>query len=58
LFAPFHLQGTLIDKARIDAQRVVDKSLLAAIKAAPGTRAYLARLFRLSTGDFPHAMRF
>jgi len=51
-------KGTLLPHERILAQRAVDKALLATIKATPGVRSYLARLFTLSSGDFPHRMRF
>jgi len=44
--------------ARVEAQKTVDASLVAAISADAELKAYLRSSFTLSKGQFPHEMKF
>jgi large subunit ribosomal protein L6e len=51
-------QKTPIDASRISDQKAADKSILDAIKKVPQLKQYLGAHFTLSSGQYPHEMRF
>lgn len=54
-------KGYKVSKARKEDQITVDKQIFEAIKAHPDRKillAYLKSRFGLSTGQYPHAMKF
>jgi len=47
-----------IDASRVSDQKVVDKAVLEAIKKVPNLKQYLGAHFTLTSGQFPHELRF